>query len=716
MPKLAQRVFACGFMIAMARPAAAQPIVVDNSGPGFSVLSQTWSTGSTSGQYGSDYRFRSSTGAAGAVEWRPTLPITGDYQVSVWYRNGNDRPPDARYTIEHAGGSADVFVDQRVNGSQWVPLGTFEFSGGTAGRVMLSSASSQTGRTVIADAVQFVPLSGGPLEPELRACWLTQYQYQGKTEAQLRAIAQNIRAGRMNTVYIAMYSGAQAWWPSRAYKAAGGAWASSSIDYAAYLTRIFKEEGLRVGAWFEYGLAVGAATHPLATAHPDWLARDRFGDAVTGENGGFVFLSPGHPEVTGLMTAMVRELAENYNFDDIQIDRFRWGRDTTGREYGYEAVTAAAYQAQYGAPPPNNVNDAQWVRFRELLVNAAVEQCYDAIKTANPEIVVSSAPTGSYGITQHMQRWADWVNGGYMDVVMPQMYMTTLSAFQTEFNTQRAQAPAHLDKLAVGFRAQEDNDWTLVRDQLSYARGNGVRHGALWVYHQYTSQIAIQDEINNLPLPGNPWAAFADNPFVSGRMLQIVVDNRDGSPAYVETAGAFADSAQADFFRFDSRVAVGGGAATATFSAAIPLGGRYDVYAWHTASGNRNDAAEVSVFHRNGTALATVDQRSGGGAWVPLGRFVFEGGASAARVRVSTAGSTPAEYTSADAVKLVLSAYALGDADGDGSVDADEGLAWFECGGAPGTAGGGACEVFDFDDDLDADIADFAEMQAAVGG
>ncbi len=551
--------------------------------------------------------------------------------------------------------------------------------------------------------------------PEVRGCWLTQYVYLGKSEAQLRAIAQNIKAGHMNTVWIAMYSGATVYWPSRAYKAAGGTWGSSSTDYAALLTDIFHSEGLKVGAWFEYGMAVGVATHPLAVAHPDWLARDINGDPVTVENGGFVFLSPGHADAMALLNEMLRELAANYNFDEIQVDRYRWGRkSSTGREFGYEAATADRYLAQYGVNPPANVNDPQWVAFREGLVNVAMQQAYTAIKGVNPQILVSSVPVGSYGITQHMQRWPAWVEGGYLDLVMPQMYRTSLSAFRTEFNTQKALAGAHVDKLGVAYRASEDNDWQLVRDQLNYARGRGVPHAGLWVYHQYTSQIAIQDEINNLPLPGQPWELPAYNPFVSERMLQVVVDNRDGAPRYVES-GTWTNSAQPEFFRFDSRVAAGGGTETATFSTALPRTGRYDVYVWYTASSNRNDAAAYTVAHAHGATTVPVDQRTGGGQWVRLGRWVFAAGPLAPRVTLSSAGSTGGEYTSSDAVKLTLSGYALGDANGDGAVNAADLALLGGC--ATGPDGGpvdATCEAFDFDDDGDVDLVDLAGFQAAA--
>jgi uncharacterized lipoprotein YddW (UPF0748 family) len=554
-----------------------------------------------------------------------------------------------------------------------------------------------------------------PTASELRACWLTHYAYVGKSEAELRALAQNIRAGQMNTVYVGLYSGTRVYWPSRAYAAAGGSWASPGTDYAAYLGEIFRDEGLKVGAWFEYGLALGWQDHPIAVAHPDWLARDRFGDPVSGENGGFVFLSPGHSEAVELVVGMVRELAEDYHFDDIQLDRIRWARQTTGREYGYEDCTAELYFAQYGGYPPANVNDPVWVAFREGLVNDVVAQCYAVVKSANPEIVVSSTPTGSYGITQHLQRWSDWVAGGYMDLVTPQMYQTTLSGFADELSTQLAQAPGHLDRIAVGFRASEEDDWPLVADQLAHARGQGIAHGCLWVYHTYTSQVAIQDEIDNLPAPGQPWEQPACNPFASDRMVQLVIDNDDGPPAYGET-GAWTTSVQPGFFRFDSRSAPGGSTSAAGFSAAVPRTGRYDVSVWYTAAANHNDAAEYTIVHCNGTSSVPVDQRTDGGRWVHVGRYILAEGPLAVRVVVSTAGSAGGEYTSSDAVKLVLSGFAFGDADGNGVVDLDDFAALPDCLGGPGgDLPGEECEAFDFDDDRDVDLADVARFQQAFG-
>jgi len=51
-----------------------------------------------------------------------------------------------------------VLVNQRVNGGQWILLGTYTFSAGTAGTVTLTDKANGT---VIADAVKLVPTGGG---------------------------------------------------------------------------------------------------------------------------------------------------------------------------------------------------------------------------------------------------------------------------------------------------------------------------------------------------------------------------------------------------------------------------------------------------------------------------------------------------------------------------------------------------------------------------
>jgi RHS repeat-associated protein len=90
------------------------------------------------------------------ASWTPNVPVAGQYEVFArWTASGN-RATNAPYAITHAGGTAQVAVNQQANGAAWNSLGTFTFSPGTAHKVTLSD---QANGYVIADAIRLVPIS-----------------------------------------------------------------------------------------------------------------------------------------------------------------------------------------------------------------------------------------------------------------------------------------------------------------------------------------------------------------------------------------------------------------------------------------------------------------------------------------------------------------------------------------------------------------------------
>ncbi len=147
----------------------AAAVVVDNDAPAPGTYTESrggvetrpyWATSSLTGYQGTTYRYTVTvTGTATATAtWTIPVPAGGQYAVYVWYRQGTNRAPDARYTVHHAGGQTQVTVDQRVHGNTWHCLGTYGFRGGTVATVTLSNLSAYAGRAVIADAVR---LGGG---------------------------------------------------------------------------------------------------------------------------------------------------------------------------------------------------------------------------------------------------------------------------------------------------------------------------------------------------------------------------------------------------------------------------------------------------------------------------------------------------------------------------------------------------------------------------
>jgi hypothetical protein len=150
-----------------------QDIILDNSATSGVVItpgSGGWgvSTG-TQGYYGPDCLYDKASGKGTKwVTYTPTLPCDGSYKVYARWSAAGDRASNVPYTVVSASGSQTIIEDQRVNGGQWVLLGTFSFNEGTSGSVTISNAGTDAGKNVIADAVRFElqdPWVGSPALP-----------------------------------------------------------------------------------------------------------------------------------------------------------------------------------------------------------------------------------------------------------------------------------------------------------------------------------------------------------------------------------------------------------------------------------------------------------------------------------------------------------------------------------------------------------------------
>lgn len=111
----------------------------------------TWLASSLAGVDGTPSRY-SSTGGSTAT-WAPTLRAAGTYRVEVWVPASTSSTTAAAYQVTHAGGTAQVTVDQVAAGGAWRTLGTWAFAQGTAGKVVLTAGTT----FARANAVRFTP-------------------------------------------------------------------------------------------------------------------------------------------------------------------------------------------------------------------------------------------------------------------------------------------------------------------------------------------------------------------------------------------------------------------------------------------------------------------------------------------------------------------------------------------------------------------------------
>ncbi len=159
-------------------------VIVDNDqgAPGY-VETGAWATGGAAGYADGTYRFAATVLGAptSAAIWRIAVPRSGIYALYAWVYPGANRAPDAHYAISHAGGTAHMYLDQRLRRPTWRYLGTFPFYAGTATVTLDNASAVGGGAVVIADALRlgsgsFDSLSGivtdAPYPPQ-RPWWET---------------------------------------------------------------------------------------------------------------------------------------------------------------------------------------------------------------------------------------------------------------------------------------------------------------------------------------------------------------------------------------------------------------------------------------------------------------------------------------------------------------------------------------------------------------
>lgn len=131
---------------------------VTGSGSAFAIGTPPYGPGVNPFKLGTHRIVKADSAASAAAMWIPTIPETGSYAVTISYSASDSNASDARYVVNHLGGSTVFVVNQQIGGGTWVSLGTFRFAKGTSadsGSVVLTNLSSKPGKILSADAVRF---------------------------------------------------------------------------------------------------------------------------------------------------------------------------------------------------------------------------------------------------------------------------------------------------------------------------------------------------------------------------------------------------------------------------------------------------------------------------------------------------------------------------------------------------------------------------------
>jgi hypothetical protein len=94
------------------------------------------------------------------AEWRPALPMEGQWEVWVYIPGEHATTTRARYRIVHADGRAEVTVNQNDYHNEWVRLGVYPFKPGHGG-LRLSDVTGERRRGIMVgfDAARWVQVN-----------------------------------------------------------------------------------------------------------------------------------------------------------------------------------------------------------------------------------------------------------------------------------------------------------------------------------------------------------------------------------------------------------------------------------------------------------------------------------------------------------------------------------------------------------------------------
>lgn len=255
--------------------------------------------------------------------------------------------------------------------------------------------------------------------------------------------------------------------------------------------KIFIDEGhaagLRIHAWFEFGFSYAYQDSSSAgwlKKYPSWAGRNQQGGLL--KKNDFFWWNALHPEVQQFMQELVLEVVKNYAVDGIQGDDRLPAMPAEG---GYDEYTVRLYAAENNVKsPPTNPKESSWLQWKADRVSAFGKKLYRAVKSTRSDCIVSWAPSiYPWSKEQYLQDWPRWLQDGYADWIIPQVYRYKLDAYEQTLKAIGSQVPSNLKykifpgiltSLGNGYRAAD----SILKSMIQLNRKYGYSGEVLFYY------------------------------------------------------------------------------------------------------------------------------------------------------------------------------------------------------------------------------------------
>ncbi|MBN1351119.1 family 10 glycosylhydrolase [candidate division KSB1 bacterium] len=276
-----------------------------------------------------------------------------------------------------------------------------------------------------------------PANKEARAAWVTRWTYtpgfnSSYQRAKIREIMQQLKSANFNMVLFQIRGQGDAFYKSEfepwSQELTGILGNDPGWDPLQYAIDEARKNSLELHAWVNVYPAWEGTTPPRTTipkhvylAHPDWVCADYYGKRMDGNHEGYIFLSPGIPEVREYLLTVCLDITERYNIDGMHFDYIRY----PANKYSYDSVSVARFNS-----PEGNPDNLDWASWQREQVNTYVREFYAQAMLIKPALKVSAAVIGKYdygytgwdGYNVLYQDGRRWMEESVMDFLAPMIY------------------------------------------------------------------------------------------------------------------------------------------------------------------------------------------------------------------------------------------------------------------------------------------------------
>ncbi len=240
----------------------------------------------------------------------------------------------------------------------------------------------------------------------------------------------------LNTIFVVTWNKTMTTYPSKIIKKFTGVEINplyKGRDPLKELIDAAHKKNIKVFAWFEFGFSSSFKNNggKILQLKPNWAALNAKGKLVS--KNGFEWLNGFNPEIQNFMISLIMEVVKNYKIDGIQGDD---RLPAMPSESGYDKYTVHLYKIEHnGIGPPDNYKDSAWIQWRADILNKFMKNLYKTVKSYNKNIIVSMAPSiYPWSEEEYLQDWPEWINKGYVDLIIPQVYRYNIDRYKEALN------------------------------------------------------------------------------------------------------------------------------------------------------------------------------------------------------------------------------------------------------------------------------------------